>query len=418
VAVNASPFLRFDGYFILCDWLDMPNLHARSFALARWKLREWLFALGDARPEHFAKQKERWLILFAWGTWLYRLVVFLGIALLVYGFFFKALGIFLAAVELVWFIGLPLWRELKVWCERWPQIRAQAASRRRSWRSALILVLLLVMLAVPLPGRVSASGVLRPVDLWPVFVPVDAQIADLYLKPGDVAAGERLAALRSPDLHTRMRVLGARLEQLQRQAAFASLAPETRQRMQVHQEAWATAAAEFATLEQERQRLEPQAPFSGSLRDIDPDLKPGQWLPAQHKLGVLVGFDQMLVETYLDENAVRQVRVGDAGLFIIDGGEGPALQLRLVQVDADATRVLPSGLLSAAAGGHVLTRASQGQHVPEAAVYRVVLEVTSDPGPLAGQSWRGRLVIRSQPRALGSQYLRQAMGVLLRETGF
>ncbi len=46
LAINASPFMRFDGYFILMDALDMPNLHGRSFALARWKLREWLFGLG------------------------------------------------------------------------------------------------------------------------------------------------------------------------------------------------------------------------------------------------------------------------------------------------------------------------------------------------------------------------------------
>jgi putative peptide zinc metalloprotease protein len=43
IALNASPFMRFDGYFIICDLLEMPNLHQRSFALARWRLREWLF---------------------------------------------------------------------------------------------------------------------------------------------------------------------------------------------------------------------------------------------------------------------------------------------------------------------------------------------------------------------------------------
>lgn len=84
LAINASPFMRFDGYFILSDWLDMPNLHQRSFALARWKLREWLFALGDPSPEHFSPKRTTGLIAFAWATWLYRLVVFIGIALLVY----------------------------------------------------------------------------------------------------------------------------------------------------------------------------------------------------------------------------------------------------------------------------------------------------------------------------------------------
>ena len=58
LALNASPFMRFDGYFILSDWLDMPNLHDRSFALARWKLREWLFDLREEVPEHFSAHKQ------------------------------------------------------------------------------------------------------------------------------------------------------------------------------------------------------------------------------------------------------------------------------------------------------------------------------------------------------------------------
>jgi len=418
IAINASPFLRFDGYFILCDWLDMPNLHARSFALARWKLREWLFSLGEPQPEYFTERKTRGLILFAWATWIYRLVVFLGIALLVYGFFFKALGIVLAVVELVWFIGLPLWREVRVWRERWPHIREQKASRRRSLRTALILVLVILSMVIPLPGRLSASAVLRPLDIWPVFTPVAAQLTELTRQPESIEAGDRLATLSSPILQNRSDVLKVRLEQLQRQAAFSSLAPETRNRMQVHLEEWATATAEVASLDQERDRLLPRAPFSGHLRDIDPDLQTGQWFPAQHKLAVLVGYETMVVETYLDEASIRHIKIGDTGVFMTDGLEGPTVQVRLAHVDADATRVLPNGLLSAAAGGHILTRFSEGQHVPEAAVYRVVLELQSEAGNLSGQSWRGRLVIRSQARALAPQYLRQAIGVILRETGF
>jgi putative peptide zinc metalloprotease protein len=47
LAINASPFMRFDGYFLLSDFLQMPNLHSRAFALARWDIREKLFKLGE-----------------------------------------------------------------------------------------------------------------------------------------------------------------------------------------------------------------------------------------------------------------------------------------------------------------------------------------------------------------------------------
>src|SRR5690606_37041899 len=81
ILINASPFTRFDGYFLLADWLNLPNLHARSFALARWWLRETLFGFGDAPPEDFAPARRRRLVMLALFTWLYRLILFIAIAL-------------------------------------------------------------------------------------------------------------------------------------------------------------------------------------------------------------------------------------------------------------------------------------------------------------------------------------------------
>jgi hypothetical protein len=138
--------MRFDGYFILSDFLEMPNLHERSFALARWRLREWLFDLGEEKPEHFGRRREIGLIAFAWAVWVYRLVVFLGIAVLVYHFFIKIIGVFLFMVEIIWFIALPIRHELQAWAKRWPQIR----SRSRSRRSVLLLALLSGLLSLVL----------------------------------------------------------------------------------------------------------------------------------------------------------------------------------------------------------------------------------------------------------------------------
>ena len=67
----------------------------------------------------------RFLIVFAFITWIYRLVVFLGIAAAVYYFFFKLLGIFLFIVEIIWFVFRPFWMEIKVWVERRGEIGLQ-----------------------------------------------------------------------------------------------------------------------------------------------------------------------------------------------------------------------------------------------------------------------------------------------------
>ena len=46
LALNCSPFMRFDGYYLLSDWWGIPNLHERSFQLAKWWLREKIFGLN------------------------------------------------------------------------------------------------------------------------------------------------------------------------------------------------------------------------------------------------------------------------------------------------------------------------------------------------------------------------------------
>jgi len=96
--VNLNPFMRFDGYYILSDALRVENLQQRSFNFAKWRMREILFKPNLPPPEAISGKLKTFLILHAWGTWIYRFFLFLGIALLVYGFFVKIIGIILFAV--------------------------------------------------------------------------------------------------------------------------------------------------------------------------------------------------------------------------------------------------------------------------------------------------------------------------------
>jgi putative peptide zinc metalloprotease protein len=419
LAVNASPFMRFDGYFILSDWLDWPNLHERSFALARWQLRELLFDLGEELPEHVSPSQRAGLIAFAWATWIYRLVLFLGIALLVYHFFFKLLGVLLFGVEILWFVWWPIRRELRAWGERWPAIWR----RRRSRVSAGLAAASVILLMVPWPGRVTASGMLRPAEVWPVHAPSGSRLEALPHKDGArVTEGSVLLRLHAPELQMRHATMLARVDGLRWQAASSGFNEEARNRLLVNEETLATAQTELASVETELLNYAPRAPFTGHLLDVDPDLQVGQWIGRKEKLGVLVREGgRWLVETWLDESAVLRVKPGDAALFMTDGGQSTALQLEVATVDSDATRVLPRPELAAQLGGHLLAREKNGQLVPERAIYRVTLLVEQNSPALKALSelsLRGKLTIHSSWEAPAWPYLRQAGAVLVREIGF
>ena len=184
LALNASPFMRFDGYFILTDLLDFPNLHERAGVLARAWLRKTLFGVTAPDSENLSLTARRALIAFALFTWLYRFTLFLGIAVAVYLLFFKALGIFLFAVEIAWFIVMPVWRELKDWRDLWPAV---TTGHRR--RLGLILLVLLFLLAFPWSFDIKAPAWAMAESRQLVFAPMAASVADLR-PSGLVAKGD------------------------------------------------------------------------------------------------------------------------------------------------------------------------------------------------------------------------------------
>jgi putative peptide zinc metalloprotease protein len=415
VAINTSPFMRFDGYFLLSDWLEMPNLHARAFALARWDLRERLFALGDAPPEGFPKHRQTGLILFAYATWIYRLVVFLGIAALVYAFFIKAVGILLFAVEIGWFVLLPFYREWQAWHKLWPVLR----QRPRARRSAAIALVLLLLLGVPWPARLSASGLLRPAEQFVVYAPPHAKVTALPVAEGQhVAAGTVLLQMSSPDIASRLGSAVAKVERLRWQTSSATFDSEQRAQWQSSREQLSAAEAEMAAVKADAARYEPAAPFSGVLRDMTPNLRPGAWLATQEPLARLIADGNEVAVAYFDEEEVARVAVGDSARFYSDAPDGPAVRLEVTGIDKDASRVLPDPELSMLFGGSVAVREKNGQFYPDRPVYRVTLKATDSSDTAALHTWRGKVVISGRWEAPGWRYLRGAAAVLRREASF
>ncbi|WP_235986722.1 HlyD family efflux transporter periplasmic adaptor subunit [Pseudomonas triticifolii] len=416
LAINSSPFMRFDGYFLLSDWLDMPNLHARSFALARWHMREWLFGLGLEPPEYFSRRMSVGLILFAYATWIYRLLLFLGIAALVYHFFIKAVGILLFVVEMGWFVLMPLYKEIK----EWPHLLNRQGKPARLWRPTLILLVAALILIAPWPTRLSASGILRPSESFPVYAPAGAQIARLPWANGEsVKQGDVLLEMASPELQLRWRRAQVKLDSVRHQAELTGIDVQQRQNMQVLQQQEISARTELANVQAELAFYAPRAPFNGVVQNIEPGLKAGVWVSNHERLATLVDPGDWRVETYLDEDDVRRIKVSDTARFYADGDSRLNLPLQVTAIERDATRQLVNGVLSSAAGGSVLTREKHGKLIPERAVYRVTLHSAQPPPQQArDQSWRGHVVISGTWQSPIQGFARSALVLVWRETGF
>lgn len=408
LALNASPFMRFDGYFILSDLLDFPNLHERASALARTALRRNLLGLDEPWPEPFAPRQRRALVAFAIVTWLYRLVLFLGIAVAVYLFFFKLLGIVLFMVELSWFIALPVMRELGHW---WRE-RGRIPRLRKVLFNGLLLAML-AGLAIPWHSQIDAVGVARAEHQWRVYAPYPARLQSVH-GSATVEAGQVLVTLDEPDLASRItsseanaRSYEARLSGLLADPSGLAEDAATRQRLNVQLEETRATRTEIA-------RLNLQAPFAGTWLDLNPDWKPGQWVNRQEPLGILIDPRHWQIDAYVAQDQVHRIAVGDPVRFYPEG-QTAAVTGRVLAIGSTRTGQLAHRMLSAHYGGPVQVTA-QEQMVPSSALFQVLVGLDA---PLAEvRETRGRLKIEGERRSVLGDFGRWVVGVGLRESGF
>lgn len=415
VLVNISPFLRFDGYYAFSDLLGVENLQQRAFALGRWRLRRWLWGLDDPLPEPMPRPRARLLTAYAWATWLYRFFLFLGIALLVYHLFFKVLGIVLFIVEILWFILMPILKELKVWRER------HAEFQWTPWRvfAWSLPVLLLVWALLPLPVDVRVPAVVTAYSQQ-LFAAEAAQVERVNVRVGDrVQAGELLLELSSPALARQLVETEERLRLVELKLARQSASVEDKTEQAANQERRQQLQQRLAGLQQREASLKLLAPFDGEIAARE-QLSPGQWVGRSQPLVSVVDPSRYRIEGLVHERDLNLLAEGQEGVFIAHSGDQPKLGARLARIDISAVPVLPYPELGSDAGGPIAVRAQQERFIPEAAHYRILAEpndiVLIRQGPTIQHP--GILVLEAKPRSALLHQFQRMLALFIRESGF
>jgi len=412
--INLNPFMRFDGYYLLSDWLEIPNLQNRAFALGRWHLREWLFGFGDDAPEFFSELRKRLLIYYAYATWVYRFFLFLGIALLVYFLFFKALGVFLMLVELCWFIFMPAFNEIKQWWIRKSDMRFN----KKMLRTLLLTLLFLTGLFYPWDTSVSLPAVWRAEQQVQIFSLQAGQISELSSKQGDsVKAGQLLIKQSSPDLEYAITQGQHRIDDINHQIALRGISPELQKRAQVlWRELEAERAAQRARL-QEQQQLIIRSSIAGVLVEMMEPLELNDWLPADTYLAAVVGPSSTLLEAYVYEQDLEEIALEATGWFYPNDTLLAPIKVSVVEIDSASTRTLVEPYLASTQRGEIATRQSQdGELTPETPIYRVLarpIQVVNAPE----QVMTGRIRLEGESRSIFERLLLKVTAVLIYESG-
>ncbi|MEL7272966.1 MAG: HlyD family efflux transporter periplasmic adaptor subunit [Pseudomonadota bacterium] len=419
LVVNLNPLMRFDGYYILSDTLGFGNLQNRSFEMARWRMRELLFGLGEAPPEQLSTRLRRMVIVHAWATWIYRFFLFLGIALLVYTFFIKIVGILLFVVEILWFILMPLGREMAHW---W-SIREQIMAAKRILVTGFVLAGLVVLSIIPWSTHITVPSLMTAQQEQRLFAPFPAQVVTMNFSEGaQVRAGDVLVELASPKLERDHALALERQALLESRIDRTSADAEDRASLIVLENELKEVREELDGLKRVRAKMVLRAPFDGTLSDLDPELHVGLWINPKTPLGMVRTAGASRIRGYVSEREVFRFKEGAKATFIPDNPELPPIKARVSSVAEASAEKLREPYLAMTYGGSIAVEQGPGSGGdskalrPMEAEYPVALAPFSEAA-MPAMAVRGVTRITGKPRSFYSRAKQQVLKVLVREMG-
>jgi putative peptide zinc metalloprotease protein len=403
---NLNPLMRFDGYHMLVDAIDVPNLYQRSRDQLKYLAERFILALPGAQPA--ARNRSEVLLLPLYGVlsvvyWLMlmsTIVLFIAQQYLDFG---VALAWFVAFTALV----LPLFKLL-----RYLAVSPKLAQHRS--RSALISLGLLGLVAgglggVPVAEHVRVPGVVEALHHRQLYSEASGELVELLVEPGaKVKAGQLLLRLENPQLDKDMQSVQMQLQQIGAQElralaiARADLQPLLAQRLALQDS--------LAELQRQRKALQVSAPIDGVWGVADLDIALGRWVARGNALGLVVDdsawrFVAVLpqVATHLFDDQVRSAEVR------LSGQEEAMLQARQALVLPHEQGQLPSRALGMAGGGEIAVQSSDPQGLTAAEPFfkvQALLPAASVDGPRLLHGRLGVMRITLGDRPLLVQWVR------------
>jgi putative peptide zinc metalloprotease protein len=420
LGLNLNPFMRFDGYYILSDFIGIENLQDRSFALGSWKLREWLFGLGAAPPERFRARMMVGLIAYAWAVWVYRLILFTGIALFVYQMSFKLLGIALFIIEIVYFVVLPLSREAREW---W-SMRKAIIAKRRILVTATIAASAMLALFLPWSSRIDIPAIVEDIELAQLYPKRAAYVGEMgAIRGATVERGSLIASLISPELDQEIVLTKLKLKQTRRRLGRRPGDAEDLAQSHVLEQALAGLVSRLAGLEAERDELRIVSPIEGFVAEMDPHIRPQRWLQREDLVAVVRGGRVNVVRGYLSEDDVARIDIEAAATFVPERLDQGTTSAKISYVSAVGTGMLDVLELASPYGGAVAARPQQRpgeprQFTPVTGQFLVTAAIPGGGGSVGGQIQRGVLHATGRPESMAARTWRHILKVLVRESGF
>ena len=348
---NGNPLLRFDAYYILADLIESPNLGARANKYFWYLCQHYLLGLENIENPHPARGEAKWLVVYAVLSFVYRVMLSLGIAIVV-ATRLLVIGVALAAASLIGTFLVPLFKGARF-------VLTSRRARDHRLRAVLVsggalVAVIALLFVIPMPYGSVAEGVVWVPERTEVRAGTSGVVASLLAPPDSrVTSGDPLIAMEDATLGPRIAVLQAERQELVVQNSAVRFTDRVQADVLAQQTRNIDGA--LAAMTKRRDDLTIRAGLAGRLiLPGGPELV-GRYVKQGDLLGYVVGDEVPEVRAVVEQDDVDLVRARTQSIslrYATDmARDVPARVLRTVPA---AQFDLPSLALATQGGGTIV----------------------------------------------------------------
>ena len=408
VLFNANPLLRFDGYYILSDLIDIPNLRQRAQQYLGAVLQRGLFGVANEAVQATPREAA-WFVFFSIASFLYRLTVTFAIAVFIGSHYF-AVGVLLALwavatgiiAPVLWLVGFIAFS---------PRLRRHR-TRAVLTSTALAAALFVLVFVVPVPSWTNAQGVLWDAEQSVVRSGADGFVQRVAAQPGSrVRRGDPLVEADDPLLTPRLKMVRAEKEAAE--ARYQAERMENLSASLVTLEKLKALDADLQRLEERARDLVVRAPGDGIFALAAPENLPGRFLKQGEQFAHVIPEGRVTCRVLVTQQQVHLVRSGTRAVSArLAERPRETVEARVLREVPLAMDRLPSLALSQAGGGEVALDPRTG--APKALQTHFELEIELLTERPAGAGGRVYLRFDHEPETAGRQVWRAAQQLYLK----
>ncbi len=345
---NGNPLLRYDGYYMLADLVEIPNLAQRSTRYLGFLLQRYLLGVETAESPMTAPGEKGWFLVYGPISFCYRIAVLVGLVLLVSDHFF-AIGVLIALWGAISLLILPPVRTLAIF------LNSPAARNRRPRLVAVgggaLLSLMLILFVLPVPLWTTTQGVVWLPEQSVIRAGIDCEVIEvLATAEQEVGRGEPLISGADPFLEAEIAVYRAQLEELY--ASYNAQPLHERVKRKILLGEIELLKGDLRQIEEKQEKLLVRSPAQGKFVLIDARNLPGHFVKQGELLGYIVAEQRPTIRTLVSQADIGLLRERVTGVEVrLAEAVGTPLEANIERIVPSADLQLPSAALGTAGGG-------------------------------------------------------------------